>query len=143
MARVEPRPALEGDEAMYARVVTAHAVPDKLTEGIHLWRDSVMPAAREQKGFKSGRLLVNRQTGKIISVGLWETEADLQASGEGSAYLQAQLAKFASLFTAPPMVENYEVGPKCESPLHEQQTTGPRVISSLPRSPGPPGRGRA
>jgi len=68
-----------------------------------------MPAARQQKGFKSGRLLVDRKTGKITSVGLWETEADIQASGEGSAYLQEQLAKFASLFTAPPVVEHYEV----------------------------------
>jgi heme-degrading monooxygenase HmoA len=110
MVRVYARPIPEGDEAMYARVVTAQVAPGKITEGIQLWRDSVMPAAREQKGFKSGRLLVNRQTGKIISVGLWETEADLQASGEGSAYLQAQLAKFASLFTAPPVIENYEVG---------------------------------
>ncbi len=94
---------------MYARVVTAQVSPDKVEEGIRLWRDSVMPAARQQKGFKSGRLLVDRKTGKITSVGLWETEADIQASGEGSAYLQEQLAKFASLFTAPPVVEHYEV----------------------------------
>ena len=94
---------------MYARVVTAQVSPDKVEEGIRLWRDSVMPAARQQKGFKSGRLLVDRKTGKITSVGLWETEADIQASGESSAYMQEQLAKFASLFTAPPVVEHYEV----------------------------------
>jgi len=94
---------------MYARVVTAQVSPDKVEEGIRLWRDSVMPAARQQKGFKSGRLLVDRKTGKVTSVGLWETEADIQASGESSAYLQEQLAKFASLFTAPPVVEHYEV----------------------------------
>ena len=94
---------------MYARVVTAQVSPDKVTESIRLWRDSVVPAAKAQKGFKSGRLLADRKTGKIVTVGLWKTEADLQASGEGSAYLQEQLAKFASLFTAPPVVEHYEV----------------------------------
>ena len=94
---------------MYARVVTSQTAPDKADEGIRLWRDSVMPAAKKQKGFKSGRLLVNRKTGKSISVGLWETEADAQATGEGSAFLKEHMAKFASLFTAPATVEHYEV----------------------------------
>ena len=94
---------------MYARIVTAQVSPEKLNEGIQLWKDSVMPAAKAQKGFKSGRLMVNRKMGKIVTVGLWETEADLQATGEGSTFLQEQLAKFATLFTAPPVVEHYEV----------------------------------
>lgn len=94
---------------MYARVTTVQVSPENMEEAIRLWRDSVMPAAREQKGFKSGRLLVDRKTGRGISIGLWETEADVQASGEGSAYLREQLAKFAGLFTAPPTIEHYEV----------------------------------
>jgi len=94
---------------MYARVTTTQISPDKADEATRLWRDSVMPAAKQQKGFKSGRLLVNRKTGKAVSVGLWETEADAQATGEGSAYMREQLAKFASLFTAPPVIEHYEV----------------------------------
>ena len=94
---------------MYARVTTVQVSPDNVEEAIRLWRDSVMPAARQQKGFKSGRLLVDRKTGKAVSLGLWETEADVKATGESSAYLQEQLAKFASLFTAPPVVEHYEV----------------------------------
>ena len=95
---------------MYARVTTTQIQLEKVDEAIRLWRDSVMPAAKAQKGFKSGYLLVDRKTGKGVSFGLWETEADVQATGEGSAYLQEQLAKFASLFTAPPVVEHYEVG---------------------------------
>jgi heme-degrading monooxygenase HmoA len=94
---------------MYARVTTTQTSPAKADEAIRLWRDSVMPAAKKQKGFKSGRLMVNRKTGKSVSVGLWETEADAQATGEGSAFLKEQMAKFASLFTAPPIVEHYEV----------------------------------
>src|SRR5437867_2072358 len=94
---------------MYARVVTAQASSDNAEEGIRLWRDSVLPASKKQKGFKSGRLMVNRKTGKLVSVGLWETEADAQATGEGSAFLNEQMAKFATLLTAPPIVEHYEV----------------------------------
>ena len=94
---------------MYARVVTTQSSPDKVDEVIRLWRDSVMPAAKKQKGFKSIRLLVDRKTGKGITESLWETQADAQATGEGSAYMKEQLAKFASLFTAPPVIEHYEV----------------------------------
>ena len=53
-------------------------------------------------------LLTNRSTGKGISVGLWETEADLKAN-EASGYLQEQTAKFADLSTAKPEREEYEV----------------------------------
>jgi heme-degrading monooxygenase HmoA len=98
-----------GDETIYARVTTTQSKPDRADEAIRLWPDSVMLAAKKQKGFKSGRLLVTRKTGKAVSVGLWETEADAQATGEGSAFLKEQMAKFASLFTAPPVVEHYEV----------------------------------
>lgn len=94
---------------MYARVTTTQVSPDKIEEAILLWRDSVMPAAKQQKGFRSGRLMVDRKTGKAVSVGLWETEADAGATSEGSAYMRAQLTKFASLFTAPPVIQHYEV----------------------------------
>jgi heme-degrading monooxygenase HmoA len=94
---------------MYARVTTTHISPAKTDEAIQIWRDSVMPAAKRQKGFRSARLLVDRKTGKSLSVVTWETSADALATGESSAYLKEQLAKFASLFTAPPVVEQFEV----------------------------------
>ena len=53
---------------MYASVVTAQVLPDKMDEAIRVWQGSVMPAAREQKGFKSARCLVDRKTDKIIAV---------------------------------------------------------------------------
>jgi heme-degrading monooxygenase HmoA len=93
---------------MYARVTTTHILPDNAEEAIRLWRDSVT-AAKQQKGFKSGYLLVDRKTGKGVSIALWETQADAQATGEGSDYLQEQLANFANLFTAAPLIEHYEV----------------------------------
>jgi hypothetical protein len=92
---------------MYSRVVTARVYPDRLDEAIRLWRDSVVPANRQQKGWVSGRMLVDRVTGKAVVVALWETQADLQATS--GPYLQEQLAKFASLFIEPPVEELYEV----------------------------------
>jgi heme-degrading monooxygenase HmoA len=91
---------------MYARLVAGSIPPGKLDEAIQLWREEVLPSVQQQKGFMSVRLLVDRKTGKIASLGLWETEADFQAT---VGWNQAQVAKFASLFATPPDVGGYEV----------------------------------
>jgi heme-degrading monooxygenase HmoA len=91
---------------MYARLVAGDIPSDKLEEAIQLWRNSVLPSVQQQKGFKSVRLLVDRKNGKIASLGLWETEADFQAT---VTWNQRQVAKFAGLFTTPPDVGGYEV----------------------------------
>ena len=91
---------------MYARLVIGAVPPSKLDEAIQLWQAEVLPSVRQQKGFKGVRLLVDRQSGKIASMGLWETEADFQATVDWN---QGQVAKFSSLFTTPPEVGGYEV----------------------------------
>jgi heme-degrading monooxygenase HmoA len=68
----------------------------------------VVPAIKQQKGFVSIWMLTDRNTGKTLTVSFWETEADRTAS-ETSGHLGAQLAKFGSLFAAPPVTERYEV----------------------------------
>ena len=93
---------------MYARVVTVHIQPDRLDEVIQVFRDSISPVAKQQKGNKGGYLLADRKTGKAISIALWETEADMEA-GETGDYLREQIAKVASAFTAAPVAEHYEV----------------------------------
>ena len=93
---------------MNARVTTVQVRPDKMDEAIGIYRDSVTPAAQQQKGFKGLLMLTDRNTGKGISIALWETEADMTA-GESSGYFQQQLVKFKDVFSAPPVREQYEV----------------------------------
>ena len=93
---------------MYARVVTAHIQPGRMDEAIDIFRDSIKPAASQQKGYKGGYFLTDPETGKAISIALWETEADMTA-GESSGYLREQVAKVAPIFTAPPTTEHFEV----------------------------------
>ena len=93
---------------MYARVTIVQFLPGKTDEAIALYRDSVVPAAKQQKGFKGLYLLTDRKMGKGISIAFWETEADMLA-GESSGYYQQQLAKFKDHFGAPPVREAYEV----------------------------------
>lgn len=96
---------------MFARVTVTYMKPDRLHEATTLFAESVIPAARTQKGFKEMYLLTDRTTGKGLAIGFWESEADANAN-EKSGYYQEQLNKFKDLFTGPPAREEYEVSVK-------------------------------
>ena len=53
-------------------------------------------------------VLMDRKTGKGLTIALWETEADMTA-GEASGYYQQQVAKFKDILSAAPVREAYEV----------------------------------
>ncbi len=92
---------------MFARVTFTQVKEDMVDEAVKVTKDSVLPAAKSQKGFRGAHLLTQPK-GKAIMISLWETEGDAVA-GESSGYYQEQLAKFKDMFTAPPVHEGYEV----------------------------------
>jgi heme-degrading monooxygenase HmoA len=98
----------QGVVGTYARVLTTTVQPGKMDEGMQIVRDSILPAARQQPGFKGGFWLQDRGTGKIMAITLWATEADLLA-GESSGYYQAQIAKVAHVLATQVVREAYEV----------------------------------
>ena len=93
---------------MYARLTISQIQPGKMDEGIQIVRDSILPAAKQQQGFRGILFLSDQSANKGIAITLWETEADMRA-GEASGYYQAQIAKVASLLAAQPVREAYEV----------------------------------
>jgi len=93
---------------MFARVTLVQVDLNKFDETIGIYRDSVIPAAKSQKGYRGAYLLTDRKTGKGISMTLWDSEEDAIAN-EQSGYYQEQLGKFKDFFTAPPVREGYEV----------------------------------
>ena len=93
---------------MFARLTIVQVKIDKMDETIKIYEDSVVSAAKSQKGFQGAYLLTDRKTGKGISCTLWDSEEDSVAN-EQSGYYQEQIAKFKDFFTAPPVQEGYEV----------------------------------
>jgi heme-degrading monooxygenase HmoA len=95
---------------MHARMTTIQLQPGMADRMSAIFEDSVLPVAKEQRGFKGGLLLTDRNTGKAVAISLWETEADVAAS-ESSGYYQAQMAKLAGVgfFAGPPVRETYQV----------------------------------
>ncbi len=93
---------------MFARMTTVQIKDGKIDEAIKIYKESVAPAAKSQRGYIGAYLLVDRKTGKGISIALWESEEDLIA-GEESGYLKEQLSKFKDYFATSPVREIYEV----------------------------------
>jgi heme-degrading monooxygenase HmoA len=94
---------------MEARVVDLRVVSTEAREMVRIYRDSVLPAARQQHGFKGALLLTDDDTGLGISITLWETEEDRQ-EGEANGFYQAQIRKFSDLLTETPVRKHYGVG---------------------------------
>ena len=93
---------------MYARLTIVHVSKENIDKAVELYKDSVVPAAKKQKGFLETVLLVDKNSGKGISIGFWENEGDALASEESQFY-QEQLIKFMNYYTAPPIREGYQV----------------------------------
>ena len=78
---------------MFARVSTFQGPSDQTAEGIRVAREQILPAARLMDGFKGIYLLYDRESGKSLSVTLWETEADMLASEEAANRVRARSAE--------------------------------------------------
>lgn len=93
---------------MFARMTIVHFKPENVDEAINLYRKSVVPEAKKQRGYRGACFLIDRKLGKGISVTFWRNEADAIANEE-NRYYQEQLVKFLSMFAGPPIREGYEV----------------------------------
>lgn len=100
---------------MFARLMFGQVPPEKLGESIDIFRRSIVPAMKQQAGNQGGRLLTNAETGKIVTISFWETEANIEASVT-SGYADRQMAKEAPLFSVEPIVEQYEIKLRTSQP---------------------------
>jgi heme-degrading monooxygenase HmoA len=95
-------------KVMFARCTTMHFKIAFIDKALQVYKESIVPAAKSQKGFQNLHLFLDRATGKAISLALWDSEEDALANEE-SHYYQEQLVKLMSLFSQPPIKEGFEV----------------------------------
>jgi quinol monooxygenase YgiN len=93
---------------MYARVLRFKVDPRKIDDGIEIYTDGYVPAAKQQSGFLEAILFGDRETGRGMTLSIWESEAAAKAT-EQSGFLQQVIAKFAGIFTEPPTMEGFEI----------------------------------
>ena len=95
---------------MFARVSTFQGQPDQTAEGIKVAREQILPAARLQDGFRGIYLLFDRESGRSLSITLWETEEDMKASEDAALRARTESAEAAGEVIVG--VERYEVALK-------------------------------
>ena len=93
---------------MIARVTRYQVNVDKIDESIKAFKESVIPAVKQQKGYRSGYLLTDRKTGKCITIAFWDSEKDAIAD-EQSGHYQKRVDTGKDRFISPPVREIYEV----------------------------------
>ena len=92
---------------MFARVTQYYVSPEHLQQGRRAVEDHVVPALRMQAGYGGGLLLGNPESGKMLTVSLWETEQAMNATDEAAYWFRAFGAEEAGGTVAD--VETYEV----------------------------------
>ncbi len=93
---------------MFARVTTIGGVPpERLDEMTREIIEHVLPALRMQDGFAGSLLLVERGSGKVLMVNLWESKQALNATEEAAYWLRGFSAEAAGGMVRG--VERYEV----------------------------------
>jgi heme-degrading monooxygenase HmoA len=92
---------------MFARVITAEAGAEGFDDVVAL-AERQLPGARQMPGFRAFYLLTDEETGKLITISLWETREDMEEVARGTAAgVHDEGIEAADL--TPPRLETYEV----------------------------------
>jgi heme-degrading monooxygenase HmoA len=91
---------------MHARVSFYDAPTEGVDAGIEQFR-SVTASVEQMQGSQGGMLLVDRENGKAITITLWDSADDLEATSEQANQIRQQVADTAGLSIR--SVEGYEV----------------------------------
>ncbi len=93
---------------MFARVTSVSVQPDKVAEVVRIYNESILPAVKSASGNHGVFLLIDAATGKGMSITMWNTQADGEAT-DSSGFYREQVAKVSPFFSSPPSLDVYEV----------------------------------
>ncbi len=93
---------------MFARVSTFRGDPGHIDQAINYIQESVLANVSPDEGLEGFYHLVDRESGKAISITLWESEQAMRATEEEANQSRAEIASAANATVE--NVETYEVG---------------------------------
>ncbi len=93
---------------MYARVTTFNLNISRREEAVEIYKNSIIPAAEKQDGFRSACFFVNKNAGKFVSITMWDS-MDHAVANQKSGYFQAQIDKLSHLQVVVPDIEGFDV----------------------------------
>lgn len=74
---------------MHARVTRMESPKDRIDEAVKYVREQLVPGATKQQGFRHGYWMMDRATGKAMAVVIFDSEASVKTTDEGSARTRA------------------------------------------------------
>jgi hypothetical protein len=92
---------------MHARVSTYRGRSEQIDEGIRRVREDLLPRVQELDGYRGVYLLVDRRSGKSMTVTLWGGEQAMRDSEEAASRLRGDHAEVTGATVGE--VERYEV----------------------------------
>src|ERR1700730_12398218 len=105
---------------MHARKTTVKASPEQASRAKEVIESTVIPGAKQLRGFKGGYWLLDRETGEGVTFTFFDSKESLQASAETAARLRGQaVSDLAGSITG---VEEYEVGVDTGQKVHRDAT---------------------
>ena len=93
---------------MHVGVIRSKLKKTEVNQAIKEYQDSALPTLASHPGNRSGMLLINRETGDSISIGMYEDEASAKAFGPKAEKLVESFKKYQSEGSEPKR-ELYEI----------------------------------
>ena len=100
--------AQERSLAVYARVSTLEGSPELIDDGLRYLREEILPTGKDDPGFKGLIALADCNSGKTLSITLWESEEDMRATEQDANQLRSAWSETSGQQIV--SVESYEVG---------------------------------
>src|SRR6266852_2092218 len=93
---------------MNVGVIRSRLKKTEVNEAVKEFKESALPTLASHPGNRSGMLLINRETGDSISIGIYEDEAAAKAFGPKAEKLVESFKKYQS-DSSEPKRELYEI----------------------------------
>ena len=93
---------------MFCRVTYVQAPEGRVEDGLKLWYDNVLPVTKSREGFKGALSLVDRESGKALSITFWEGETSMLASTEAEYHKEA-VKRFGEFFENAHDPDNFQL----------------------------------
>jgi heme-degrading monooxygenase HmoA len=100
---------------MNARLTIFRVQPGKTDEALKIFRESITPAAKIQKGFRKVYLFTKPNSDQVVWLTFWATEADLKTA-ETNGFFKEQIGKTKDVTIGPPITDVYEIAVEDKSP---------------------------
>jgi hypothetical protein len=92
---------------VYARVTEFEGAPERLEEGVRLFREEVIPWLRDATGFRGWIVLFDRPAERALALTFWATEESMTDNAASGGDLRDEVA--ARIGTRMTRLDYYEV----------------------------------